>query len=77
MSQNRKAELISSEVAAEQNFTTDNILRGSCVECGCTALIFYHYDDGQPVPEAPFIQTDSNNKKLEGKTDMNFINGLA
>ncbi|BCV62866.1 RHS repeat-associated core domain-containing protein [Shewanella algae] len=69
MSQNRKAELISSEVAAEQNFTTDNILRGSCVECGCTALIFYHYDDGQPVPEAPFILTDSNNKKLEGKTD--------
>ncbi|GIU51064.1 hypothetical protein TUM4438_39350 [Shewanella sairae] len=69
MSNDRKAELISSEQAAEQNFSTDNVVSGGCVECGCTALIHYHYDDGKPVPEAPFILTDSNNKEIQGKTD--------
>ncbi|NRD72171.1 RHS repeat protein [Shewanella sp. VB17] len=67
--QNRKAELISSSEAAKQNFTTDNILSGGCVECGCTALIHYHYDDGKPVPNASFVLTDSNSAKIEGKTD--------
>lgn len=69
MSKNRKAELLSSEQAAEKNFSTDNVVSGGCSECGCTALIHYHYDDGKPVPEAPFILTDSNNTEIEGKTD--------
>ncbi|AZQ11502.1 RHS repeat-associated core domain-containing protein [Shewanella khirikhana] len=69
MSKDKKAQLLSSEQAAEQNFTTDNVLKGSCVECGCSALIFYHYDDGSPVPEAPFVLTDSKNAQIEGKTD--------
>lgn len=67
----RKAELLSSQKAAELNFTTDNILSAGCTVCGCSALIHYHYDNGKPVPNAPFILTDSNNKALEGKTDSN------
>ena len=57
----KKAQLISSDEAARKNFTTDNVLQGSCVECGYQALIFYHYDDGSPVPEAPFLLIDSKN----------------
>ncbi len=55
MTQNRKAELVSSEQATEQNFTTDNVISGGCTECGCSALIHDHYDDGKPVPNAPFV----------------------
>ena len=35
MSSDKKAQLLSSAEAAEQNFSTDNILSGGCVECGC------------------------------------------
>ncbi|WP_299490925.1 RHS repeat-associated core domain-containing protein [uncultured Shewanella sp.] len=68
-SQNKKAELISSSEAAKKNFSTNNTLSGGCTECGCSALIYYHYDDGKPVPNAPFELTDSNNTKVTGKTD--------
>ncbi|WP_298771761.1 DUF6531 domain-containing protein [uncultured Shewanella sp.] len=68
-SQNKKAELISSSEAAKKNFSTNNTLSGGCTECGCSALIYYHYDDGKPVPNAPFELTDSNNTKVAGETD--------
>ncbi len=69
MTQNRKAELLSSAQAAEQNFTTDHILSGGCVECGCEVFIRYHYDDNKPVPHAPFLLIDSRGKEIEGQTD--------
>ncbi|WP_332420201.1 DUF6531 domain-containing protein, partial [Vibrio metschnikovii] len=69
MSQERKAQLLSSAEAAEQNFSTDNVLDGGCVECGCEIFIRYHYDDDKPVPNAPFVLIDSNKKELTGQTD--------
>ena len=32
-------------------------------------FIRYHYDDDKPVPNAPFVLTDSNNTLIEGKCD--------
>ncbi|MDP2571933.1 RHS repeat-associated core domain-containing protein [Vibrio penaeicida] len=69
MSQDRKTQLMSSAEAAEQNFSTDNVLSGGCVECGCEVFIRYHYDDEKPVPNAPFILKDSNGTEIEGNTD--------
>jgi|GEM_PF-1005383 len=71
MSNNRSAELITAKQQAEQNLSTDNTKSGGCTECGCTALIHYHYDDGRPVPDAPFTLTDSNKTVIEGATDKN------
>ncbi|WP_088133671.1 RHS repeat-associated core domain-containing protein [Vibrio gazogenes] len=68
MSDNKKADLLSSAEAATQNFSTDNVLDGGCVECGCEVFIRYHYDDGQPVPEADFVLTNIK-KEISGKTD--------
>ena len=69
MSSNAKTQLISSREAAEKNFSTDNVLSGGCVKCGCEIFIHYHYDDGKPVPDAPFVLIDSNGTEIEGKTD--------
>ena len=60
MSKNKTASLLSSDEAAKKNFSTDNIISGGCVKCGCEVIIHYHYDDGKPVPNAPFVLTDSN-----------------
>ncbi|MDW6093944.1 RHS repeat-associated core domain-containing protein [Vibrio rhizosphaerae] len=69
MSENKKADLLSSAEAATQNFSTDNVLDGGCVECGCEVFIRYHYDDDKPIPEAEFVLTDSNKTEISGKTD--------
>ncbi|OOE77138.1 DUF6531 domain-containing protein [Salinivibrio sp. ML290] len=69
MSSNAKAALLSSSQAAQQNFSTDNVLEGGCVECACETFIRYHYDDDKPVPNAPFVLTDSKKTQIEGKTD--------
>ncbi|SJN59482.1 Putative deoxyribonuclease RhsC [Vibrio ruber DSM 16370] len=69
MSENKKADLLSSAEAATQNFSTDNILDGGCVDCGCEVFIRYHYDDDKPIPEAEFVLTDSNKTEISGKTD--------
>ncbi|MDF2400500.1 hypothetical protein GWQ27_03130 [Aeromonas sp. 5HA1] len=69
MSKNKTASLMSSDEAAKQNFSTDNIISGGCVKCGCEVTIHYHYDDGKPVPNAPFVLTDSNGTVIKGKTD--------
>lgn len=71
MSENKKARLEISDDAASQNFTTENKISGGCEKCGCEVLIHYHYDDGKPVPNAPFQLTDSNNTLIQGKTDAN------
>ncbi|WP_254900289.1 DUF6531 domain-containing protein, partial [Lonsdalea iberica] len=71
MEQTKSATLLSSEEAASQNFSTDNKISGGCVKCGCEVLIYYHYDTGKPVPNAPFVLTDSNQHVIEGKTDQN------
>ncbi|ACT07636.1 YD repeat protein [Dickeya chrysanthemi Ech1591] len=71
MSENKKATLISSEDAANQTFSTDNKISGGCAQCGCEVLIYYHYDSGKPVPNAPFVLTDSNKTEIHGKTDAN------
>ncbi|QCR07125.1 DUF6531 domain-containing protein [Brenneria rubrifaciens] len=71
MNQDKKATLLSSEDAAKRNFSTDNKISGGCAICGCEALIYYHYDSGKPVPNAPFVLTDSNKKEIRGKTDAN------
>lgn len=71
MSKNKTASLMSSDEAAKNNFSTDNIISGGCVKCGCEVIIHYHYDDGKPVPNAPFVLTDSNKKEISGKTDKN------
>lgn len=71
MSENKSATLVESNKAIEQNFSTDNKISGGCTECGCEVLIYYHYDSGKPVPNAPFVLTDSNEKKIEGRTDAN------
>ncbi|MFZ5018244.1 hypothetical protein ACOY39_28185, partial [Klebsiella pneumoniae] len=36
---------------------------------GCEALIHYQYDSGKPVPDAPFVLTDSKGTQINGKTD--------
>ncbi|AHE72488.1 hypothetical protein M942_04125 [Enterobacter ludwigii] len=69
MSENKSAALVSSNDAAEKNFSTENKISGGCVKCGCEALIHYHYDSGKPVPDAPFVLTDSNGTQINGKTD--------
>ncbi|MEF1257063.1 DUF6531 domain-containing protein, partial [Vibrio sp. M260112] len=69
MNQDRKTQLISSAQAAEQNFSTDNVLSGGCIECGCEIFIRYHYDDDKPVPNAPFVMKDSNGTTIKGVTD--------
>ncbi|WP_258228804.1 DUF6531 domain-containing protein, partial [Aeromonas sp. HMWF015] len=69
MSKNKTANLLSSDEAAKKNFSTDNIISGGCVKCGCEVTIHYHYDDGKPVPNAPFVLTDSNKTVIKGKTD--------
>ncbi|WP_332630928.1 RHS repeat-associated core domain-containing protein [Citrobacter sp. ESBL3] len=69
MSENKSATLMSSNDAAEKNFSTENKISGGCVKCGCEALIHYQYDSGKPVPDAPFVLTDSNGKKINGRTD--------
>lgn len=69
MSKNKTASLLSSDEAAKKNFSTDNIISGGCVKCGCEVIIHYHYDDGKPVPNAPFVLTDSNKTVIKGKTD--------
>ncbi|WOY01253.1 RHS repeat-associated core domain-containing protein [Dickeya fangzhongdai] len=69
MSQDKKATLLSSEDAANQNFATDNQISGGCAKCGCEVLIYYHYDSGKPVPNAPFVLVDSNKTEIHGKTD--------
>lgn len=71
MSKNKTASLMSSDEAAKNNFSTDNIISGGCVKCGCEVIIHYHYDDGKPVPNAPFVLIDSNKKEISGKTDKN------
>ena len=71
MSENKKAELTVSEDAASKNFSTENKISGGCEKCGCEVLIHYHYDDGKPVPNAPFQLTDSNKAVIKGKTDVN------
>ncbi len=71
MSENKQAVLSVSDDAAAKNFSTDNTLSGGCVKCGCEVLVHYHYDSGKPVPNAPFVLTDSNNKEIHGKTDAN------
>jgi YD repeat-containing protein len=71
MSDNKKAELMSSAQAAEQHFATDNILSGDCVACGCEVFIRYHYDDDTPVADADILLIDSNHKEIMGKTDKN------
>lgn len=69
MSENKSATLVSSNDAAEKNFSTENKISGGCVKCGCEALIHYQYDSGKPVPDAPFVLTDSNGTQIKGKTD--------
>ena len=71
MSENKQAVLYTSDEAAAQKFTTNNIIPGGCESCACEVLIHYHYDSGKPVPDAPFVLTDSQNHKTEGKTDAN------
>ncbi|WP_234932221.1 RHS repeat-associated core domain-containing protein [Pectobacterium carotovorum] len=71
MSQNKQATLLSSEDAASRGFSTDKKISGGCVECGCEILIYYHYDSGEPVPNAPFVLIDSNKTEIHGQTDAN------
>ncbi|WP_136485613.1 AHH domain-containing protein [Vibrio sp. H11] len=71
MSQGKQTELLSSAQAAKQNFQTDNVIDGGCVECGCEVFVHYHYDDGQPISDASFVLTDSNQAEITGKTDAN------
>ncbi|WP_068713411.1 RHS repeat-associated core domain-containing protein [Vibrio tritonius] len=71
MSDSKKAELLSSAEAAKQNFSTDNVLDGGCVECGCEIFIRYHYDDDKPIGNASFVLTDSNKTEISGQTDAN------
>lgn len=70
MSQSGKVQLIASEEAANQLFTTDNILEGGCIKCGCEVWFRYHYDSGRPVPEAPFTLIDAKGHTHKGKTDQ-------
>ncbi|PWC09288.1 hypothetical protein B4923_20385, partial [Brenneria roseae subsp. americana] len=71
MNQDKQAALMTSEEAAAKNFSTDNEISGGCAKCGCEVIIHYHYDSGRPVPNAPFVLTDSNEKEIHGKTDAN------
>ncbi|MGI8490943.1 glycohydrolase toxin TNT-related protein [Pectobacterium sp. S5] len=71
MSQDKSSALAASGDAAKRNFTTDNKISGGCTTCGCEILVRYHYDSGEPIPNAPFQVTDSNNHKIKGKTDEN------
>ncbi|RYC37114.1 EndoU domain-containing protein [Pectobacterium zantedeschiae] len=71
MSQDKSSALAASGDAAKRNFTTDNKISGGCTTCGCEILVRYHYDSGEPIPNAPFELTDSNNHKIRGKTDDN------
>ncbi|MEQ9880353.1 RHS repeat-associated core domain-containing protein [Pectobacterium aroidearum] len=71
MSQKKQATLLSSEEAASRGFSTDKKISGGCVECGCEILIYYHYDSGEPVPNAPFVLIDSNKTEIHGQTDAN------
>ena len=71
MSQEAKSELLSASQAAERNFSTNNVVGGGCMECACEVLVFYHYDDGKGIPEAPFEMTDSKGNVYTGKTDKN------
>ncbi|MCO4315126.1 RHS repeat-associated core domain-containing protein [Pectobacterium versatile] len=71
MSQDKSSALAASGDAAKRNFTTDNKISGGCTTCGCEILVYYHYDSGDPIPNAPFQLTDSRDHKIEGKTDDN------
>ncbi|MEE3645283.1 MULTISPECIES: RHS repeat-associated core domain-containing protein [unclassified Brenneria] len=71
MSENKQATLLSSEEAANRNFSTDKKISGGCTQCGCETLIYYHYDSGKPVPNAPFVLIDSNKTEIHGQTDAN------
>ncbi|MBA0219712.1 hypothetical protein H0248_20570, partial [Pectobacterium brasiliense] len=71
MSQDKSSALAASGDAAKRNFTTDNKISGGCTTCGCEILVYYHYDSGDPIPNAPFQLTDSNNHEIRGKTDEN------
>ncbi|WP_240630220.1 DUF6531 domain-containing protein, partial [Brenneria alni] len=71
MNQDKQAALMTSGEAAAKNFSTDNKISGGCSACGCEVIIRYHYDSGRPVPNAPFVLTDSNGAEIHGKTDAN------
>uniref|UniRef100_UPI00358DC368 DUF6531 domain-containing protein n=1 Tax=Pectobacterium odoriferum TaxID=78398 RepID=UPI00358DC368 len=71
MSQDKSSALAASGDAAKRNFATDNKISGGCTTCGCEILVYYHYDSGDPIPNAPFQLTDSRDHKIEGKTDDN------
>ena len=71
MSQEKQNALAQSGEAAVKNFGTNNRISGGCATCACEILINYEYDSGDPVPDAQFVLTDSNNNKIEGKTDEN------
>ncbi|MEH0834601.1 RHS repeat-associated core domain-containing protein [Pectobacterium cacticida] len=71
MNQEKSSALTASGEAAKRSFATDNRISGGCVACGCEILVYYHYDSGDPIPNAPFQLTDSRNHKIEGRTDDN------
>ncbi|KHN52383.1 DUF6531 domain-containing protein, partial [Pectobacterium fontis] len=69
MSQDKSSALAASGDAANEKFSTDNIIPGGCSECGCKTLIDYKYESGRPVPNAPFVVKDSKGTIIKGKTD--------
>ncbi|WP_051616352.1 RHS repeat-associated core domain-containing protein [Lonsdalea quercina] len=71
MEQTKSATLVSSEEAASKNFSSDKAIPGGCKECACEIFVQYLYDSGKPVPNAPFVVTDSKGTNISGQTDEN------
>ncbi|MCL6408669.1 carboxypeptidase regulatory-like domain-containing protein, partial [Dickeya dadantii] len=69
MSQDKQDSLHQSSAAAEKRFSTDKIIQGGCKECECETFVQYVYSSGDPVPNAPFVLTDSKGNKTDGQTD--------
>ncbi|WP_368350112.1 RHS repeat-associated core domain-containing protein [Pectobacterium peruviense] len=69
MSQDKQDSLHQSSAAAEKKFSTDKIIQGGCKECECETFVQYVYSSGDPVPNAPFVLTDSKGNKTDGQTD--------
>lgn len=67
--QQKAARLMNSEQAALEDFSGCAVINGGCVECDCEVLLFYHYDNGNPVPNAPFTLTDSKGNVINGRVN--------